>query len=82
MKACLHNWGRAATHGSPLTLPLQDLNIHETLNAFISSVIMAGLEKKQRAERQRGGMRVQDEKAITLFKQESEPKCHRVPRPD
>lgn len=36
--------------------------------------------KKQRAERQRGEMREQDEKAITLFKQESE--CHRIPRPD
>lgn len=68
MKARLYNWGRAATHGSPLTLPLQDLNIHETLNAFISSVIMAGLgEKKQRAERQRRNER----EAITLFKQES-----------
>lgn len=71
-KACRYNWGRAATHVSPLTPPLQDLNIHETLNAFISSVIIAGLEKT------REGRETKRRERAALFKQESARRCQRV----
>lgn len=53
VQAHLHNQGRPATHGSPLTLPLQDLNIHETLNAFMSSVIMDRKQSERAKERKR-----------------------------